>query len=205
MVIAMAHVSTEDGVDPLLESDVVPPSLPEAEQQFRRLVVEHQDRALRLALRLLAGDRATAEDVVQDAFIRAQRGLGGFRGEAKLSTWFDRILIREVYRHYRRPWRRWLSEADPEVHARPTPPPSGDPMLRGRIEEALARLSPQQRTVFVLVHLEQRTVSETAELLGRTSGTIKSHLHRALRSLRQELADIAPETRVRSTEESCDD
>lgn len=163
------------------------------DERFAVFAMEHQDRALRLALRLLAGDRAAAEDVVQDAFIRAQRGLGDFRGEARISTWFDRILIREVYRHFRRPWRRWLAGEDPGDHARPTPPPGGDPLLRGRIEAALERLSVNQRTVFVLVHLEGHTVFETAALLGRSPGTVKSHLHRALTRLRSELDDIAPD------------
>lgn len=159
------------------------------EAEFRTFVDEHQDRALRLALRLVSGDRAAAQDVVQDAFVRAHRGLSRFRGESRLSTWFDRILVREAYRHYRRPWRRWLPDEDPENHLRPAASP-GDPLLRERIEASLGRLSRHQRTVFVLVHLEGRTVQEVADLLGRSPGTVKSHLHRALTKLRRDLADL---------------
>jgi RNA polymerase sigma-70 factor (ECF subfamily) len=163
----------------------------DSEVEFRAFVDAHQDRALRLALRLVSGDRASAQDIVQDAFIRAHRGLSGFRGEARLSTWFDRILVREAYRHFRRPWRRWLAEEDPAVHMDHAPAP-GDPFVRHRIETSLRGLSAHQRTVFVLVHLEGRTVNEVAEILERAPGTVKSHLHRALTRLRLELADLAP-------------
>ena len=163
------------------------------EDRFERLVREHQDRALGLALRLIPGDRAAAEDVVQDAFVRAHRGLAQFRGDSKLSTWFDRILIREAYRHFRRPWRRWRTGEDPEVHAPPAAQTQdgADPFLRRRIEAALASLSAPQRTVFVLVHFEGYTVNEVAGLLGRSPGTVKSHLHRSLKRLRAELESAA--------------
>lgn len=160
------------------------------ELNFDGFVADHQDRALRIALRMLSGDRAAAEDVVQEAFVRAHRGLAQFRGDARLSTWFDRILIREAYRHFRRPWRRWLPSEAPESHMQPTRAPDGDPWLRARVEKSLARLSGHQRIVFVLVHMEGHTVSEVAELMGRSTGTVKSHLHRALKSLRVDLADL---------------
>ena len=65
-----------------------------------------------------------------------------------------------------------------------------DPLLRRRIAEALGRLSRGQREAFVLVHLEGFTVRESAKLLGKKEGTVKSHLHRALRTLRSELGDL---------------
>ena len=158
---------------------------------FERLVADHQDRALRLALRFVSGDRAAAEDIVQEAFIRAHRGLSKFRGDAKLSTWFDRILIREAYRHHRRPWRRWLQGESPELHLEQAPGAEGDPWLRSRVESALKALSTNQRLVFVLVHVEGHTVSEVADLMQRSPGTVKSHLHRALTALRKELGALA--------------
>ena len=157
---------------------------------FASFVASHQDRALRLALRLVSGDRAAAEDVVQEAFVRAHRGLDRFRGEAKLSTWFDRILVREAYRHHRRPWRRWLAGEEPEEYLPSERRDEGDPLLRSRISKALAGLTAHQRTAFVLIHLEGHTVTETAERMGRSPGTVKSHLHRALKHLRAELEDL---------------
>ncbi len=66
-----------------------------------------------------------------------------------------------------------------------------DPAMRARIARALDGLSRGQREAFVLVHLEGMTIRETAQMTRRAEGTIKSHLHRALRALRGELADLA--------------
>lgn len=160
-------------------------------ERFEAFLVSHRDRARRLAWRLVGGDAAAAEDVVQDAFLRAYRALPRFREEAALSTWFYRILVRQAANHRR--WRRlrermggWGDLEAPD----PQPTPVGDPGLRDRIARALDGLSRRQREVFVLVHLEGFTVRETAGLLGKPDGTVKSHLHRALKHLRRELADL---------------
>jgi RNA polymerase sigma-70 factor (ECF subfamily) len=163
---------------------------PSLEERFEAFVSSHRERAVRLAWRLLGGDDAAAEDVTQDAFVSAYRALGRFRGEASLSTWFYRILVRKAHSHRR--WRAvrelWNGEAgDPPD---PVALPPGDPALRRRIADALGSLSRRQREAFVLVHLEGFTVRETATLMRSREGTVKSHLHRALRHLRLELADI---------------
>lgn len=86
----------------------------------------------------------------------------------------------------------------PEDLPDPRPDPPGDPALRARVRKALGRLPHGQREVFVLVHLEGFTVGEAAEMTGRATGTIKSHLHRALAALRWELADLGPAREVAS-------
>jgi RNA polymerase sigma-70 factor (ECF subfamily) len=163
------------------------------EQRFAAFVEAKREQAVRLAWRLLGGDMAAAEDVTQEAFLRAYRGLDGFRGESALSTWFYRILVREVqrYRRWRAVRERFAAEPQGELGGPPEPLP--DPALQDRIAQALEKLSRGQRETFVLVHLEGFTVVQTAELLGRSAGTIKSHLHRALKTLRSELADVREE------------
>ena len=144
----------------------------------------------------MGGDEAAAEDVAQDAFARAWEGLARFRGEAKLETWFYRILVRQAY-SYRR-WRGVRQAVAGVFHgdeADPLPPAEGDPALRARIAAALETLTRSQRDAFVLVHLEGFTVREAAEILGKAEGTMKSHLHRALRSLRVELSELWAEDR----------
>ena len=147
--------------------------------RLRRVRGGDRERAVGMAWRLLGGDRAAAEDVAQEAFARAHRALGGFRGEASLPTWFFRILVNEVQRHRR--W-RWVRErfggAMPEEPPDPRPAAAGDPALRGRIASALERLPRGQREAFVLVHLEGLSLREAAETTGRATGTLKSHLHR---------------------------
>jgi RNA polymerase sigma-70 factor (ECF subfamily) len=160
------------------------------EERFSELVVSHRDRARRLAWRLIGGDESAAEDVAQDAFVKAYRALGAFREDASLETWFYRILVNQAQNHRR--WRgvreRWSAVWD-ERHAVDSSD-VGDPALQRRIAEALSKLTRRQRESFVLVHLEGFTVRETGELLGTPEGTIKSHLQRALKALRSELADV---------------
>jgi RNA polymerase sigma-70 factor (ECF subfamily) len=174
------------------------------EQRFDAFVSDYRDRAVQIAWRLLGGDGAAAEDVAQEAFVRAYRGLARFRDDAKLSTWFYRILVNEVRRYQRwRVLREWRI-GDREPDALPDPATSGapgaDPALRRRIGDAIAALPPGQREAFVLVHLEGFSLAEAASATGRAVGTMKSHLHRGLASLRARLADLAP-SGARSAEE----
>jgi RNA polymerase sigma-70 factor (ECF subfamily) len=162
----------------------------ELEERFGDFVVSHRDRARRLAWRLLGGDQDAAEDVVQDAFVKAYRALDRFREDASLETWFYRILVNQAHKHRR--WRavrqRWSAVWDEEQAV--APPGAGDPALQRRITQALAKLTRRQREAFVLVHFEGFTVRETGDLLGAPEGTVKSHLQRALKALRIELADL---------------
>ena len=168
-----------------------PSAAADLERRFADFVASHRDRARRVAWRLVGGDEAAAEDVAQEAFVKAYGALGRFREESKLETWFYRILLRQAHNHRR--WRavreRWSggSGGDP---ADPSAPVPGDPGLRRRIADALGRLTRRQREAFVLVHMEGFTVREAAASLGKPTGTVKSHLHRALRGLRAELADL---------------
>ena len=167
----------------------------EREECFSAFVALQRDRAMRLAWRLVGGDEAAAEDVTQEAFVRAYQALDRFRGEASLETWFYRILVRQAqnYRRWRAVRTLWQREGEAEP-ADPTSAVQGDPGLRRRIAQALDQLSRRQREAFVLVHLEGFTVQECADFLGKPSGTIKSHLHRALVKLRAELADLSEGT-----------
>ena len=161
------------------------------EEAFREFVDRAAPRAMRVAWRLVGGDASAAEDVVQEAFAAAWKALPGFRGDASLDTWFFRILVHRA-QNYRR-WRSlrtlWSDPTERET-TDPKPVPSGDPLLRQRIVEALDRLTQRQRESFVLVHMDGFTVQEAASILGLRPGTVKSHLHRALRHLRTDLEDL---------------
>jgi len=187
--------STGASVTPWKAGSVEEPELHSAELEgrFDALVVSHRERAVRVAWRLVGGDSAAAEDVAQEAFARAYRSLASFRDEAKLSTWFYRILVRQAH-SYRR-WRALRELWTPVVEAEGADHPiAGDPLLRGRIRDALEKLTRKQREAFVLVHMDGFTSREAAAILGMADGTLKSHLHRALGKLRTELKDLAGET-----------
>jgi RNA polymerase sigma-70 factor, ECF subfamily len=161
------------------------------DERFSAFVGTHRERARRLAYRLVGGDEAAADDVAQEAFVRAYAALDRFREDAMLSTWFYRILVRQAqsYRRWRAVRDAWTGLWSGEARD-PAPVPAGDPGLRRRIGTALAALTRSQREPFILVHLEGFTVREAAAVLRKPEGTVKSHLHRALRALRTELADL---------------
>jgi RNA polymerase sigma-70 factor (ECF subfamily) len=172
---------------------------------FAELVRNERERAVALAYHLTGGDRDAAQDVAQEAFVRAYRALAGFRGEAQLSTWFLRIVAHQAatYRRWRAVRQRFaaLVPADAAPEPEPEPPdprpsPEGsaaDSATRRRIAKAMGRLPATQRLAFALVHLEQFTVEEAAGVMNKAPGTVKSHLHRALVALRRELADLQEE------------
>ncbi len=170
-----------------LEPSAVPADL---EERFSAFAASHRDQARRLAWRLTGCDEEAAEDVAQDAFVKAYRALSRFREDSSLETWFYRILVNQAHKHRR--WRsvreRWSAVWDEEqaVFSSET----GNPVLQRRISEALAKLTRRQREAFILVHFEGFTVRETGNLLSKPEGTVKSHLHRALKALRTELADL---------------
>jgi RNA polymerase sigma-70 factor (ECF subfamily) len=172
--------------------------------RYEYFVRTYQKRIYRLTYMLLR-DPAEADGLTQDVFVKAYRGLAEFKGDAAFETWVTRIAIngvRDVVRR-RRPVvsfsdLRGAGEEDgPELPDRLDPAdgtsPERDLMsreIRRRIADALVALSPRQRTVFVMKHYEERSIAEIGAATGLDEGTIKSHLFRAARKLRQRLEDL---------------
>jgi RNA polymerase sigma-70 factor (ECF subfamily) len=159
---------------------------------FDRLVVEHLPGALRFAVKL-TGDRESAEDVVQDALVRAARGWPAFRGEAAFRTWFSRIVINAFRDRLRRPPPEPIAEELADDKAR-------EPLaavLAGELSELVAKhvsaLPPRQREVLVLSVYEQFTVAEVAALLGISEANVYSTLHLARQRLKSQLASYLTE------------
>ncbi len=142
----------------------------------------------------MVGDRALAEDLAQETFVRAFRGLSTLREETKLSTWLfgiARNCAREQLRTRRRDAGNVEIDAEPAFelhdHART---PSGellDKELSGVIQTALARLDEDKRTVFTLKVLQQRSYEEIAEITGFSVGKLKTDLHRARAEMRKRI------------------
>jgi RNA polymerase sigma-70 factor (ECF subfamily) len=165
---------------------------------FDELVERYQARAYRLAWSLLR-DAEDARDVSQEAFLRVYQSAGRFRGDARFSTWFYRILVNLCLDHRRR--RRWWQRAvahDPDedqvalVERQPAREP--DPGQRASQEQtmtrlwtAVHRLAPQQRAAVVLSVQEQLSTAEIAAVLQCSEPTVRVHLHRAVQALRRKL------------------
>jgi RNA polymerase sigma-70 factor (ECF subfamily) len=173
---------------------------------FPRLVAEHQDRLYSIALRLL-GDRRDAEEVAQDALVRAFRAMRDYprdRVQAlRLRPWLASITVNLARNRRRRHDERQppgslepMVEAGFDVRADGRTTPEATTARRETQRElaaALLRLTPAVRAAVVLRHVDGLSVAETAEALGRPEGTIKAQVHRGLRELRVVL-EAAPDS-----------
>lgn len=153
---------------------------------FEALYRKHCGRIHALCLRL-AGDRNTAEECVQDAFVKAWEALPKFRGDSAFGTWLYRIAANTVLARHRSRIRQaaWLEADDAALETAAAPQaPAG---LATDLDEAIARLPDGARIVFVLHAVEGYKHEEIAEMTGLAVGTSKAQLHRARRMLRARL------------------
>lgn len=146
------------------------------------LYAEFADLVFRAALRL-TGSRADAEDVTQELFLRLPGAVRGFTGtSAQFPAWIRRVAVRQSLMHMRSGRRRREVSVDAVaslVSAADTP------LARLSIESALARISDEHRTVFLLKEVEGYDHAEIAELLGISTANSEVRLHRARRQLRE--------------------
>jgi len=170
---------------------------PVSEQDF---LEKHSELVFNLALRL-TGNRSDAEDLAQDALIRALRALPSFRGDSQLSTWVYRITVNAWKNRVRAEKSRgfWKTisfgafgnekdDDSPEFE-----PPAADAPLDTDLEkegtakivqQALLQLDADDRAIVVLREIEERSYGEIGEVLGLAEGTVKSRLFRARAKLK---------------------
>jgi RNA polymerase sigma-70 factor, ECF subfamily len=151
---------------------------------FRALVERHRDRAYALALRIVRSP-LDAEEVAQDAFVRAWTALPGFRLESRFSTWLHRIVARRALdRVAQLKLRREREGPIAVVIETAATPDASEPETRG-LEPLIGELSDAQRAVVTLFYYEDLSVERVAEILQMPVGTVKTHLSRARRALRE--------------------
>lgn len=176
---------------------------PEAEAFFLR----HAERVYNLALRL-TGNPSDAEDLAQDALLRALRALPGFRAEAEASTWVFRITVNAWKNRVRAEKSRKIwqllpldkffgkDEDDHEEAFKSDDPPLDSDLEKTetgeRVQKALLSLDEESRAVVVLREIEGFSYEQIAHSLGVPEGTVKSRLSRARESLRERLKEGAP-------------
>jgi RNA polymerase sigma-70 factor (ECF subfamily) len=152
------------------------------------------NRTLYRTARAILRDDAEAEDAVQDAYLRAYRSLGTFRGESKLSTWLVRIVANEALGRRRRNARAPAACEDAESAERIADErcgPEGEAQrgeARRLLERHIDALPDPFRAVFVLRALEELSVEETAAALGVPDATVRTRYFRARRQLREWMA-----------------
>jgi RNA polymerase sigma-70 factor (ECF subfamily) len=175
-------------------------------QAFRAIMTRCNQRLFRVA-RAVVRDEAEAEDVLQEAYLRAFAAIASFRGEAGIATWLTRIVLNEAHGRLRR--RRptvdleelETAQETAQVLNFPGMARSDDPeadaaraQIRRLLEQAVDALPEPFRLVFILREVEDLSVEETASHLNLKVETVKTRLHRARRRLREaldaQLADV---------------
>ncbi len=179
---------TASGVEPYEEREIVERAVAGDQAAFTELVRAHQHEVYTLAVRMVA-DRDLAFDVSQEAFVRAWRAIGRFRGDAKFSTWMHRITVNTAFSHRDR---RKRTSADPldAIYYEPesealSPERAGESAaIRGPLEAAINELPDPLRAVVVLKDVYDWSHNEIAEYLDISVTAAKVRLHRARKALR---------------------
>lgn len=183
---ALLNMQDEEAVSRILEGETA---------LFEIIMRRYNQRLYRVARAILRDD-SEAEDVMQDAYVRAYEHLNQFAGKAAFSTWLTRIAVHEALARKRRRGRVEELEA---VQARrdcmpmlksSTPDPearTAQSQLRQLLESAIEALPEDYRTVVVLREVEELNVAETAASLEVSEAVVKTRLHRAHAMLRREL------------------
>jgi RNA polymerase sigma-70 factor (ECF subfamily) len=165
---------------------------------FDEVVRLYRPRIFRFLISSL-GDRDTAESLTQDCFLKAWNARNQFRGESSLSTWLTRIAVNLMRDHLRsrrlRFWQKTRSSAVDLLEISDWVPddrstPEQTLLARDRVRlvwNAVEKLSPQQRTVFVLRFVEEMELDEISSTTGINLSTVKSHLYRALHIVRERM------------------
>lgn len=167
-------------------------------EAFRTLVERHAPAVFRVAFRV-TGNEQDAEDVVQDAFLKAYTELPRFEGRAGFGTWLHRIAANcavDLLRKRVREAATTLDDETPVAATLASPEPNPERVaagreLRERLEAAMASLSPLERAAFTLRHLEQRPVEEIASMLGQSAAAARHSVFRAVGKIRRALAPVA--------------
>jgi RNA polymerase sigma-70 factor, ECF subfamily len=166
---------------------------------FGQLFARHRDRLWAVAIRTL-GDPEEAADALQDAMIAAFRRAASFRGDSAVTTWLHRIVVNAALdRMRRRAARPTTAGQDDEAldalavaGGQPLSDPSGTTDTAMDVMAALRQLVPDQRAALVLVDMLGYSISDAAEVLGVSEGTVKSRAARGRARLLPRLAHLRP-------------
>lgn len=157
---------------------------------FSELVSRYADRIFNLAYRM-TGNRSEAEDMAQDAFLRAYRGLPSFRPGSPFAAWLYRIAVNVCLSQRRQ--ERAATEPIDENEALIDPAAAVDDVAEQRevqetVQQAILSLPAMYRAVVILYHLEDRSYEDIATLLDLPVNTVRTHLYRGRAMLRERLA-----------------
>jgi RNA polymerase sigma-70 factor (ECF subfamily) len=156
---------------------------------FEKLYRQQRDRIYGLVWRLCGGDKALAEDLLQESFVRAWQKLDSFRGESRFGTWLHRLSANVALsdRRSRLKYLKRETALDGAAERGAMGDKDVSAGLRMDLEQAIACLPERARTVLVLYDVEGYSHAEIAEIAGMAVGSSKAQLHRARNLVREEL------------------
>jgi RNA polymerase sigma-70 factor (ECF subfamily) len=187
------------------DEQLVRKSQEDDERAFGELVSRYESKVYSLALKMLRNPE-DAEDVLQDTFLRAYRGIKSFKGNSTFSTWIYRITANSALMRLRKRQLPTVSIDDADEREAPIniadwAPGPVEQMLnqetQAAMTEAIDALPPEFRQVFVLRDIEELSNAEVAEILDLSVAAVKSRLHRARLKVRNRLATYFTEPRTR--------
>lgn len=151
---------------------------------------------------LILRDRSRAQDVVQDAFVAAWKGIAGLRDPEAWDAWLHRLTVRHCFQSVRREKKRRTVELHIVLDREPASPHDSvaDIVQRDLLERELDRLPMEQRAVIVLRFFADLPLDAVADILGIPIGTAKSRQHRGLEAMRTSLTDGAAVELTTATE-----
>lgn len=187
-------------MDTLIDDETLVAQFQAGQQDaFDELMRRYKSKIFSYLLRSV-GNHEDAEDLTIDVFVKAYRALDTWQAKAKFSTWLYKIASNLAIDYHRakarNPIQSWNDEEIPEARLAATdlasnPVKSLEEKERGRIiREAVEQLSPQQKEVFLLCRYEGLPIKEVSETLGIAEGTVKIHLHRAVKRLQDILRPL---------------
>jgi RNA polymerase sigma-70 factor (ECF subfamily) len=188
------------------DMDIIREVLEGNADRFEKLIDRHADGVF-----LIVGRRvphAEVEEVAHEVFVRAWKSLGSFRGDSSFGWWLSRIAVRACHDFWRVRYRsretsacslteeegQWLESAMGSDQRTSGGRTEDALIARDLMMKGLAPLSPSDRAVLELIHLEERSVREAADLLGWTTANVKVRAHRARKKLRKILEKMEEET-----------
>ena len=163
---------------------------------FQQIVERYQKQIYFVAIDF-TGNHHDAEDVLQEVLIKAYRSLSAFRGDSRLGTWIHRITVNTCLDRARKTSLPTTSTEDLPgyvdylIETSPSTNPERNAeagSIQAHIDAAVQRLTPLERSVFVLRNYNQLPIKEVARILGRSEGTVKNMLWRALQKLQRDLS-----------------
>ncbi len=159
---------------------------------FNQLVRLYQKRVYAVAFRMVR-DEEEAKDLTQEVFVKMYKTLADFRGEASVFTWAYRATVNLAINHLRRKkiisWVPLL-----EAEEKPAEPKEGlsemeNARLKAAIAEAVKKLPPKQRAIFILRHYDELGNEEIAQIVGKSVGAVKANYFQALQKMKRHLTE----------------